>query len=111
MSDKWYVYIIKATDERLYTGITVDIKRRWDEHCGISGDSKKGAKFFRGRKPESLLFLMEASDRSAASKQESAIKKLKREQKILLISSDKNRLAEFTELLALELPNQKLKSY
>ena len=106
MSANWYVYIIKATDQRLYTGITVDIKRRWDEHCGISVGSKKGAKFFRGRKPETLLFLTKASDRSAASKQESAIKKLKREQKLLLISSDTNRLSDFTDLLELERPYQ-----
>ena len=41
----WYVYIIKASDERLYTGITTDVERRFSEHS----DSRKGARFFPGQ--------------------------------------------------------------
>ena len=99
MAKDWYVYIIKATDGRLYTGVTVDISRRWAEHSGTSGKKDRGAKFFRGRKPESLEFLKVSESRSTASKEESAIKKLKRAQKMKLISSEKNQLCQYSELL------------
>jgi putative endonuclease len=102
LSDIWYVYIIKATDGRLYTGVTIDMQRRWSEHCGNSGTAKKGAKFFWGRKPESLVFLLQSENRSAACKEEAAIKKLARKHKILLIESDRNELSEYPELAGIE---------
>jgi len=93
--------MIKATDERLYTGVTIDMSRRWDEHSGNSPQPAKGAKFFRGRKPESLVFLMKSETRSSACKQESAIKKLKRAEKLSLVLSNKNQLSEYPDLLKL----------
>ena len=44
----WYVYIIESTDESLYTGITTDVDRRFQQHL----NSKGGAKYFRGRRPK-----------------------------------------------------------
>ena len=84
----WQIYIIRATDKTLYTGITTDMDRRWEEHCS----GKSGAKFFRGRKPERLVYQESAADRSVASKREAAIKKLSRRDKLRLIdaSSDKD---------------------
>ena len=41
---RWSVYIILASDNRLYTGITTDIIRRWKQHSGASG----GARFSEG---------------------------------------------------------------
>ena len=40
----WYVYIIRASDQSLYTGITTDPERRFAEHQS----GKAGAKYFRG---------------------------------------------------------------
>jgi putative endonuclease len=72
MSTKmWYVYMIRTSDDQLYTGITTDIQRRWQEH--VTG--KGGARYFRGRKPKSLCLLEEHSNRSSASKREAQIKK------------------------------------
>ncbi|WP_257276131.1 MULTISPECIES: GIY-YIG nuclease family protein, partial [unclassified Endozoicomonas] len=34
----WFVYIILASNNSLYTGITTNIERRWKEHSG----EKKG---------------------------------------------------------------------
>ena len=76
----WLVYIIEATDESLYTGITNDMPRRWQQHS-----SGKGAKFFRGRKPASLKFIEHSHTRSSASQREAAIKKLSRQAKLKLI--------------------------
>ncbi|MFT3928909.1 MAG: GIY-YIG nuclease family protein [Spongiibacteraceae bacterium] len=31
----WFVYMIRCDDDRLYTGITTDMVRRWREHSGV----------------------------------------------------------------------------
>jgi len=92
---KWFVYIIQSTDQSLYTGITTDITRRWNEHLS----SPKGAKFFRGRKPEKLLFVLEQEGRSEATKTEISIKKLKRSDKLKLINSDNNKIALYKRII------------
>nr|WP_306800332.1 GIY-YIG nuclease family protein [Endozoicomonas sp. YOMI1] len=86
MSDGcWSVYIILASDSSLYTGITTDLERRWYQHCGA-----RGARYFRGRKPQQLVYLESDHDRSSASRREAAIKKLTRPQKLSLLSSPEN---------------------
>jgi len=77
----YYVYIVKCSDNTLYTGITTDLLRRVDEH----NRSKKGAKYTRLRRPVSLVYSEECQDRSSASKREAAIKKLKRVEKLAII--------------------------
>jgi len=83
----WYVYIILCTDSTLYTGITTDINKRWSQHCQL-----KGAKYFRGRKPQNYVYIETGHDRSSASKRESVIKKMKRTDKFQLIQSSSNDL-------------------
>ncbi len=80
----WTVYIIEASDSTLYTGISTDIERRWQEHM----NGKAGAKFFRGRKPKRLVYRQTVSDRSQASQREAEIKKLSRSQKLELIAAN-----------------------
>jgi len=77
----WYVYIIRASDDSLYTGITTDVQRRFNEHHSPD----KGARFFRGRKPLEVVYTETHPDRSSALQRESAIKKLSRGEKIELI--------------------------
>ena len=79
--NQWYVYIIRATDQSLYTGITTDVERRFAEHQS----GRAGAKYFRGRSPVELVLVESGYDRSSASIRESQIKKLSREQKLELI--------------------------
>lgn len=78
---EWYVYIIKASDERLYTGVTTDVERRFSEHS----DSRKGARFFRGRQPVEVVYTENHPDRGSAQRRESEIKKLTRVLKLELI--------------------------
>ena len=78
---QWYVYIIRATDQSLYTGITTDVQRRFAEHQS----GRAGAKYFRGRSPEEIVMVESGHDRSSASIREAQIKKLTREQKLELI--------------------------
>lgn len=82
MSD-WFVYMIRATDQSLYTGITTDVERRFAEHQS----GRAGAKYFRGRSPEQVVLVESGYDRSSASIREAQIKKLSREQKLDLLAS------------------------
>ena len=78
----WFVYMIQSSDGSLYTGITTDVARRFQEHL----DGKQGAKYFQGRRPEKVVYVEGGHDRSSASKREAAIKRLRREQKLGLVS-------------------------
>ena len=81
----WQVYIIRCSDGTLYTGITVDIERRLAQH-----GSSAGAKYFRGRRPEAVVYLEGGHDRSSASRREARIKQLSRMDKLRLIGSPAN---------------------
>ena len=74
-STPWFVYIIESSDGLLYTGITTDVERRFREHQGLLGKGK-GAKFFRGRRPEAIVYTEAQSNRSDASRREAEIKKM-----------------------------------
>ncbi|EQC44700.1 GIY-YIG nuclease family protein [Bacteriovorax sp. Seq25_V] len=78
----WYLYIIETENGKLYTGITTDIERRFNEHAGL----KKGAKFTKANPPKRLVYQEEFSNRSLASKREIEIKKLSRQKKIDLFN-------------------------
>ena len=83
----WWVYIIRCSDQSLYTGITNDLERRWRQHA-----SQQGAKYFRGRKPVEIVYLESSGDRSSASRREAAVKKLQRCDKEALIQSECNEI-------------------
>jgi putative endonuclease len=84
---EWYVYIIKASDDSLYTGVTTDVERRFSEHS----DSRKGARFFRGRDPVEVVYTENHPDRSSAQRRESEIKKLTRDLKLELIGEKRDK--------------------
>ncbi len=86
---KWFVYIILCTDNTLYTGITVNVPRRFDQHS-----TGKGAKYFRGRQPEQLVYVEPGHSRSSATKREINLKKLSRAEKSRIITSDTNKIRE-----------------
>lgn len=79
----YYVYILKCSDDTLYTGITTDLGRRIDEHNGVFAG---GAKYTSSRNPVVLAHYQLFPDRSSASKEEYRIKKLSRKQKQKLIN-------------------------
>lgn len=86
----WQVYIILCTDNSLYTGITIDVARRFNQHA-----DRQGAKYFRGRQPRQLVYVETGHDRSSASKREIVIKKLPRLEKLQLLASDSNKVGNF----------------
>jgi putative endonuclease len=78
----WLVYIILCSDDSLYTGITTDLQRRFDQH--VAG---QGAKYLRGRRPIEVMYREGGHTRSSASRREREIKGLDRSGKLALIAS------------------------
>ena len=77
---EWTVYIIKTSENSYYTGITTNIKRRFDEHS-----NGKGAKFFNTCIPLKVIYQEMGHTRSSASKREAEIKALTHHEKEDLI--------------------------
>ena len=80
------VYILKCSDDTLYTWITTDLEKRLKQH---NWEILWWAKYTRIRQPVELVYFEEAENRSEASKREYEIKKLKREEKLSLINKQK----------------------
>ncbi len=79
---QWFVYLLKCSDDSLYTGITTDVKRRCGQH-----EAGTASRYTRGRRPTCLVYLEAIANRSLALKRELAIKALARHEKMLLIRS------------------------
>jgi putative endonuclease len=75
----WIVYILKCADETLYTGITTDMAARLAMH-----ESGAGAKYTRGRGPFKILYTESHPDRGSATRRETEIKSLSRQDKLKL---------------------------
>ncbi len=84
MKKLWYVYILSCADGSLYTGVTVDLKRRVAQHSAGTG-----ARYTRSHGPVKLVFFEEAENRSAAQMREATIKKLSRVEKEALVATSK----------------------
>jgi putative endonuclease len=76
------LYIVRCAGGTLYTGIAVDVVKRFEEHQS----GKRGAKYLRGRGPLELVFSEAVGDRARASRLEHRVKKLSRAAKIDLVA-------------------------
>lgn len=81
MNKAWQVYIIRCSDDSLYTGITTDIARRFRQHA-----AGRGARYFWGRQPLGVVYLETEHSRSSAARREASIKAMKRAEKALLVA-------------------------
>ena len=79
----YYIYMVRCSDDSLYTGIAADLGRRLREHVQ---KAPAAAKYTRSRTVEALEMAWTAPDRAAASRLECAIKRLTREKKLRLIA-------------------------
>lgn len=77
-----YTYIVKCSDETLYTGWTNNLKKMLEAH-----NSGKGAKYTKNRRPVELVYFEEYDTKQEAMKREYAIKQLSRQKKLVLIRS------------------------
>ena len=91
---EWSLYLVRRDDNALYTGITLDVARRFTEH--LAG---KGAKALRGRSLE-LTYQVGLGEKSLALRAEIRIKALTKARKEQLVSSQPNR-EQLLALLAL----------
>ena len=91
---EYSIYLVECRDGRLYTGIATDVDRRLAEHA----TGTKGAKFLRGKGPLKLVYRQPIGNRSLATRIESRVKRLSREDK-----ADTRRLRRAIDALVAEL--------
>lgn len=83
MGDRVYsLYVIRCSDNSLYTGIALDVGRWLREHRS----GRRGAKYLRGKGPLRLVFEQPIGERSFASRLEYRVKRLDRAGKEALVS-------------------------
>ena len=73
----YYIYLLECNDKTIYTGITTDVDRRFNEH--LSGER---ANYTRAHGAKKIIYTEEHKNRSEASKREVEIKKMTREEKL-----------------------------
>ncbi|MEE4251816.1 MAG: GIY-YIG nuclease family protein [Alcanivoracaceae bacterium] len=89
----WWLYLLDC-DGRLYTGVSTDPQRRYQEH--LRGGAR-GARFTRAASKLTMVWLMQIGDRSLALQAEHRLRRLRRGQKLEVIS----RVADLATLLDL----------
>ena len=92
----YYTYILRCEDNTLYTGITNNLERRMEEHFN---KTKKCAKYTKHHRPIKIEKVWKSSNRKDASKLEFHIKRLKKQEKELLLKKESNFLLLFDTIL------------
>lgn len=80
MSTKWFVYVLLCADNSLYTGVSPDPQKRFEEH-----KAGRGGAYTRSHKPVKLLHAERFETKSYALKRELEIKSWTRSEKIKLL--------------------------
>lgn len=80
----WYVYILKCSDDSLYTGVSTDVERRVKEH---NSKTIRCGKYTRSRQPVKLVYTESFDTKSEALKREIGIKRLSPNEKRSIISA------------------------
>lgn len=75
-----YMYILRCSDDTLYTGWTNNLEKRLKAH-----NSKKGAKYTKNRLPTELVYYEEFETKQEAMSREWHVKRLSRSNKLKLI--------------------------
>lgn len=81
----YYIYMLRCKNNSIYTGITKDLERRFNEH---KNKTKKCAKYTYFHDVVCIEAAWECEDRSMASKLECYIKRLSKSEKEALIKAD-----------------------
>lgn len=79
-----YVYIVRCSDQTLYTGWTNHLEKRIEAH-----NAGKGAKYTKARRPVELVYFETFEHKRDSLKREYQIKQLKKSEKEKLILSKK----------------------
>jgi putative endonuclease len=81
MSEAW-VYLLRCTDDSLYTGWTIDLERRLARHRAGTA-----SRYTASRLPVELACAIPMPDRTAARRAEARIKRLPRADKLALLGA------------------------
>lgn len=92
----YYTYMLRCTDNSIYTGITSDLERRMEEHFS---QNEKCAKYTASNQAKKLEAVWESKNKSLASKLEYHIKKS-------LTKKEKEDLINYSNLLEKFLGNK-----
>lgn len=92
----YYTYMLRCTDNSIYTGITSDLERRMEEHFS---QNEKCAKYTASHQAKKLEAVWESKNKSLASKLEYHIKKS-------LTKKEKEDLINYSNLLEKFLGNK-----
>jgi len=82
----WFVYMIRAANNALYTGISTNVDHRVTEHA-----SGRGSKYLRGRAPLTLEYRRRIGDQRLALAVERGLKSLTKTQKERIVVSAPSR--------------------
>jgi predicted GIY-YIG superfamily endonuclease len=97
----WFVYIARCADGSLYTGITKDVARRFQQH-----NAGAASKYTRSRLPVKLIHHEVHPTQSSALKREVAIKGLDRRGKLTMVKRERNLAKRLQQVARLEdVPN------
>ena len=80
----YYTYMLRCSDDSIYTGIASNLERRMEEHFLREG---KEAKYTRSRGAKKLEMAWKSKDKSLASKLEYTIKRLDKQKKEEIIKN------------------------
>lgn len=84
--NKYYLYLLRCSDNSLYCGQTKDLRRRINEHNGNNSKSK----YTRSRRPIKLVYFEKYKTVNEALKREFKIKKMTKTKKEALVKKSKN---------------------
>lgn len=87
-SEEWSLYIVRNRLGHLYTGISIDVERRFTQH-----EKGVGAKALKGKGPLSLEFQCKIGSKQRALQLEYQLKQLKKTQKEKLITDQPSDIA------------------
>ena len=82
----YYTYMLRCSDNSIYTGMTNNLENRINEHLS---KSKKGAKYTKSHNAIKLEAAWKSNSKSLACKLEYQIKNLTKQQKENLINGEK----------------------
>lgn len=76
----YFVYILECEDGTLYTGITTDVERRFEQH-----KAGTASRYTRARGAKRMVYIEEVGEKGDALKRELEIKAYTREEKERLV--------------------------
>lgn len=80
----WWLYMVRCRNNSLYTGIALDVAKRFAQHAA---QGALCAKYLRGKAPLALVYQEACGSKSCALQREAAVKKWPKQQKEALIAA------------------------